>query len=39
MDAMYGESKAWATYFVSRDGDGEVADHQVVGLPFKLNLH
>lgn len=39
MDAMYRESKVLTTYFVSWDRDGEVAGHQAVSLPFKLNLH
>lgn len=32
-------SEPSATYFVSRDREGEVADYQMVSLPFKVNLH
>lgn len=39
MDTLYLESKALATYYVCWDGDGKVADHQGISLPFKLNLH
>lgn len=39
MDVIYLKLKASATYYVSRDRDGEVADWHVVSVPFKLNLH
>lgn len=39
MNVIFLESKASATYYVSPDRDGEVADGHVVSVPFKLNLH
>lgn len=39
MDAIPSVSKALATYYVSRDRDGEVADCHVVSEPLKLDMH
>lgn len=39
MNVIYLELEASATYYISWNRDGEVADHHVVSVPFKLNLH